>query len=146
MISKKDYTLESYLNYLDEIDKIPELITDLFKDYSVNRQAWMDLYHKVQYATDLVPVLMVKGAILGMLIWAYRRYLSNAGRKCAGIQGHARTICIKDERKKALQKSVSIARSKISLCKKSKDPEKCRQKIQNFIIKTEKKAQSMRIV
>jgi len=60
---------------------------------------------------------------------AYKRYLTTAARKCTGLSGSEKTICIKKHTKAAREKQISVIRSNMKQCTKSKDPGKCKQKL-----------------
>jgi hypothetical protein len=85
------------------------------------------------------PLLQLTGLALGA--WAgamapfvaakvYKRYMSKAGRACAGVSGEDRNKCISKFKTKAKIEALKAAASK---CPQSKNPEKCKEKMNKKI-------------
>ncbi len=62
---------------------------------------------------------------------AYQRFFSQAARACKGKSGAEKTGCMKQFKVKGLQASKTVMAASVSKCAKTKDPAKCKLKIQS---------------
>jgi hypothetical protein len=108
---------------------------------TVNPARFSDIFNPNGHiiANQLIGTGMVlAGTVLAALaiqgsIKAYKTYLSKAGRACAGLQGEHRSDCIVKYKHEARKNQLAALQHNITLCVKSKHPDKCRQKIQKKI-------------
>ena len=61
---------------------------------------------------------------------AYKRFISAAGRACAGKSGAANDACVKAYKSKGVKAQISATAAGASKCSSSKNPAKCKQAVQ----------------
>lgn len=66
----------------------------------------------------------------------YKDFLSKTARQCKGLTGKARNMCAIQNKIRANQLLLQKINEHASKCNRSKDPDKCREKIQPKIDKT----------
>ena len=76
-------------------------------------------------------------AILSLAYQYYRAHYTKVGKKCSGYRGVTKQKCEAKARLEALNKSISKLKSLKNKCKKTKDPKKCRSKVDEKIDKLE---------
>jgi len=94
---------------------------------------------------------LVGGAILGGLLGPpavkaatkfYINWISKAGQACSSLQGKEKQFCIKKYR---LNGKIKALQSLLNKCNNSKNPEKCKQKVQEQIKATQSTLDSLRM-
>jgi hypothetical protein len=79
------------------------------------------------------------GLIAGLIIiYAYRKYIRNwsaAGRYCKGTTGTHRTACLRRYKIRIMKERLNDLVQKKLYCGKSKDPQKCKTKVDSKIKK-----------
>ena len=66
---------------------------------------------------------------------AYKRFLSKAARACSGKSGLEKTSCMNKFKKQAQAAKIKELQSGMSKCAKTKDPARCKSKLQGKINK-----------
>jgi hypothetical protein len=75
-----------------------------------------------------LAALAIKGGVK-----AFKRYLTKAGRACAGLDGVHKEQCLRKYRIEATKSQIAMLEKNKQICGKTKDPHKCAQKIQKHI-------------
>jgi len=100
------------------------------------------------FSNDEIKAVLAAGAILGagatvfataiskLAHKAYKRFLSQAARKCKGKAGNEKTSCMKNAREEALRGKIKMYQQGISKCSKTKSPSDCKAKLVFKINKT----------
>jgi hypothetical protein len=86
-------------------------------------------------------------ALAALLIYGgtkvYKRFLSQAAKKCAGLSGADKTACMRKAKAEAIQKQIADIKSGSAVCAKSKNPEACKAGVNKKIAKLQAKVQQM---
>lgn len=92
-------------------------------------------------------VLVAGGALATILLMAsykiYKNKYSEAAQACSKFKGDEKDDCMRKFKMQAVQKQLQELRESIHKCDKSKDPDLCREKINEKIIKLRKKLMDM---
>lgn len=86
-----------------------------------------------------VGYAVVVAAISAAAYQTYKRYMTAAAKACRGRKGTDRRECIYSFRKRALQAKLAVLQQERTACDKSKNPEKCKDKIDSKIKKVKYK-------
>lgn len=141
----KDFGKEVGANVADEMrEEIEEKIKKIRTLYFARKQML-----NLKQATELKNLkgksgLVVSGAALAaMLIFTsfklYRMEKQRTLKQCTDKEGLEKQICIKNHYKQALIKRLYFLKKSMYKCKYSKDPVKCKDKVDEEILKVEEK-------
>jgi len=106
-------------------EKVPAL------EINFSEQSWGDIGKAMTGKTYDVGVAQgVQGAVAVaaaalLARKVFRRFLSKAARACKDKAGAAKTLCMNEFKKKAMQAQASSLQQSKSKCAKSKQPDKC---------------------
>ncbi len=94
-------------------------------------------------------VVIIGGAALAGLalygaVKGYKRFLSQAAKRCNSLSGQAKTACMNKIRVAAYQNEIKDLTSAKTYCKKSKDPQKCQKIIDVKIQKLKEKISKLK--
>ena len=94
-------------------------------------------------AIGLIYVGMVVTLFLAVVskiaIAAAKRYLTEAGRKCARYKGETKQKCIAKVKKESYKKQIEVFQKYKSQCSKTKNPDDCKKKMDKKIESLKKK-------
>lgn len=76
---------------------------------------------------------VIAAAAITLAYKSYKRFFSKAAKACSHYSGNQKTNCMTKYKKQAMTSQVSFLKKGMSQCSKSKDPTKCKQKIQTKI-------------
>lgn len=74
---------------------------------------------------------------------AFKRYMTKAGKACAGQKGAAKKDCYKNFKIKAVQAQIADLNKALAGCAKAKKPDKCKAPIAKKIASLQRKMQAM---
>jgi hypothetical protein len=80
-----------------------------------------------------MAIAAVIAGILSTAYLVYKRYLSKAAKACKDYKGVQRKECIAKFERMAIQAKITSISKGLSACAKSKDPAKCKAKLQSKI-------------
>lgn len=87
--------------------------------------------------------VIVSASAIALLVWLvgkfYKIKLSKAAKACKQYSGDKKKQCMKKFNTDAVKSKVSLLQKSKSVCNRSKNPEKCKAKIQQQIDKANKK-------
>lgn len=93
----------------------------------------------VEAALEIVKTDAAASVIAGIIISYsyifYKKHISSAGRYCRGTIGNQKKACFRRFKIRSLEKRVEYLMSKKSLCNKSKDISKCKDRVDKKIEK-----------
>jgi len=93
-------------------------------------------------AKGFIPHAIVVAAIITASIVLYKKYMSKAARACRGNEDKSR--CIIQYKMKAYSEQIKKLKKDAAICKKSKNPAKCSNKIKNKINSISQKIQKQK--
>jgi len=133
-----------YLLLTGEVkEKLTEEDMDLLNDkYSILeswQSQWMSTAQQQDLAAGSIVATVYALAAIKAGFMAYKRFFSQAAKACAGRSGVEKTSCMNQFKTKALQAQIKVLQSAMGGCSKSKDPVKCKAKLQNKINKIKAK-------
>ena len=80
-----------------------------------------------------ITLLIATAAMIGYKV--YKRYFTVAGKTCAGKSGYNKEVCITNVKIKAIEETIKTYKDNIKSCKLTKDPNKCKERINKLIQK-----------
>jgi hypothetical protein len=117
-------------------------IKDKLKEQDLSFIEEIDMKAPVEFQAGLgtgLAVAVYSAAIAVGALKAYKRFLSKAARTCKGKSGIEKTNCMNKFKKQAQAAKVQALQGGISKCSKTKDPAKCKVKLQGKINKEKAK-------
>jgi len=90
-------------------------------------------------ATAAVAAAAVAAAIITAGVLAYKRFFSKAAKACKGKSGGERKTCLQTFKNNAVIAQMSVLKSGLGKCAKTKNPTKCKLKVQNKIKRLQSK-------
>ena len=80
-----------------------------------------------------IAIAAIIASILSAAYIVYKRYLSKAAKACKSLKGIERKECLVKFERNAIQAKIASIAKGLPLCAKSKDPAKCKAKLQSKI-------------
>jgi len=124
----KDKLSEEDITYIKELD--PMLFPGANPGEKIAFGAGFGSGLAVVAYSALIAVAAVK---------AYKKYISKAGKACKGLLGNEKTNCLNKFKKQAQVAKIKTFQSGLSKCSKTKNPVKCKAKLQSKINKEKAK-------
>ena len=97
----------------------------------------------LQKIQEIEPVTMALAGttfgavnILLMAIRTYKDYFTKAARQCSGLPPKEKAICMLRAKMYATNVELQTLKGNLNKCNKSRDPQKCRLKVENKIKST----------
>jgi len=87
----------------------------------------------------VVVVAVVVAAIIAGSYMVYKRFFSKAAKACKGKSGGERKTCLQTFKNNAVKAQMSALNSGMGKCAKTKNPTKCKLKVQNKIKRLQSK-------
>jgi len=87
-------------------------------------------------------LLIAATAMIGYKV--YKRYFTVAGKTCAGKSGYNKEVCITNVKIKAIEETIKIYKDNMKNCKLTKDPNKCKERINKLIQKSQLKINTLK--
>ena len=97
---------------------------------------WLNTGQQVGIFASGVQAAVAAALVIKAGTMAYKRFFSQAAKSCTGKSGSEKTDCIQKFKDKAKQAKVKTLRSGLGKCSKSKNPEKCKAKINKELART----------
>lgn len=90
---------------------------------------------------EIEPTLMaISGTSMVMMAYRmYKEYMNKAARKCDTMVGRDKTLCMTKYKIEGLEKQYDKLKSSLTKCGQAKYPNKCRQKINQKMLKVQEK-------
>lgn len=141
--------IDNYLNKIQELNvplpeppefdiswlKIPDLAKDFELDYTDPKiqKLIQSIFAPAHYSQPGTKKIVAGGAlallVISLAFLVYRRFMSKAAKACKKFKGEERKECIKKYREKAKQLKVQTLMQNRKVCSKTKNPQKCVEKI-----------------
>ena len=102
------------------------------------------LSENLDYALLVGKQVLRTSILLWFIVMTYKKQWSKAAKSCKGKVGKDKTLCITKYKLKASEMEMSAAKKVMSQCSKTKNPNKCKQKIQSEIKRIQKKIQKLK--
>jgi len=118
------------------------IILDLYLESTQNN----DQLNEQVFATTaaVISSTFMAASILKMASGALSNILTKAGQECGTLQGAARNLCMIKMKLDGHEEELRILKSKSRLCNKTRNPNKCREKLRGRIIELSKKLKRLK--
>jgi hypothetical protein len=116
----------------DKINKLDLLIMEevgLVQEFNVG---------DIEDTAVVVAAAVVADGIIRLAYRGYHRWMSDAGRACAGKSFKDRTACVNEHRRKANEAYLDGIKKELPKCKKSNDPSLCMKEVKQRMHKLTK--------
>ena len=101
-----------------------ELISNLV---NLKYQGW---HLGAKAARQQMGAAAIAAVVLVIAYKAYKRFYSKAAKACAGKKGDIKTSCMNKFKREALKSQMITLQKGTAACRKTKDPNKCKNRIQ----------------
>jgi len=129
----------SILNFLER-EKIQDIKKITKKQILEN---FKSKFHMTEFV-DPMTAMKVAGFAVLTATQIYKTFFNSASKMCESKSGVEKVKCIRNVKINALNRKISIIRSKMSECAKTNNPQKCREKLQKHIDKVNEKIKKLR--
>jgi len=116
-----------YEYHQEAVEKFNEAF-DFLSDDIASWERGFGIGHKYGIA-DTIAVGVAAAAAITLGYKIYKRFLSKAAKSCSGFSGDQKTNCMAKYKKQAMQQQIASMTKSLSSCSKTKDPNKCKNKI-----------------
>jgi len=135
----------SLIDFIKELLQTENYIESLIEQgrdgtwkFNVSGPKYLDTISKIE--TGVTAAIGAAAIITGAHM-VYKRFFSKAARACKGKSEGERKTCVYTFKNNAMKAQISALNSGMSKCAKTKNPTKCKLKVQNKIKKLQRKIQ-----